>query len=195
MIKLQDRIASGRCRDCWIHPLFEDRCIKTSNSGVHGHDHNESDFQFNLKSRQVGLRFDYIPGVYGWTETDHGIGLVVERIMDADGATSNTFLNAIEAKQIGYYEISRLVADIEKKVTQDGLFMKDLQLNNLVLRRGPRRELSAVIVDGYADFSKGLKSRVRKAVPFVRKLRVTKEFHVLRQSVELAFSRYGRVAA
>ncbi|HSH96549.1 MAG TPA: YrbL family protein [Roseimicrobium sp.] len=160
--------ARGGKRDCFVHPLHADRCVKVPRldsipsdlkrraswfrsvrKGVDAFDENVSDWTVlhSLKNAGDKAIWSHIPEFFGWEETDRGRGLVIELLRDEDGLISRTLLDWLW--EHGYDErtqaaVTELAAYWEARVIPS----RSLGLHNIVAQVMPGGKLRLVVIDG-----------------------------------------------
>lgn len=132
MLTLTEKFASGKHRTVWRHPLDTTLCIKIPipNSGKDDNA-NEHDYLHHLASR--GVRSRHIPRTYGWVETDHGRGLILDLIRTPDGAPAPSLRSTLLHGQIDETKALRLINDTLDWAADNGVIVLDAGLQNFAV--------------------------------------------------------------
>lgn len=89
VLYLQKRIGCGNTRECWLHPLNENLCIKVN---LENRKSNPLLYEIHVYERIKNLLPGLIAEIYPeLVETDKGLGLVSAIVRDGDGKISPSF--------------------------------------------------------------------------------------------------------
>ncbi|MBT8346028.1 MAG: PhoP regulatory network YrbL family protein [Desulfofustis sp.] len=151
MITLDDNsmIGRGTLRACYLHPQDETLIIKVGRADrVGGNDANRKEFLSFQKINKRHDKLDHISRCHGFVETDRGEGLVCDCIRDSSGEISQTIWNIVvheDACDIeNILEVARTLCDY---LIDKDLFLFDINLKNIVLRKGRDNNYRAYAID------------------------------------------------
>lgn len=163
--------ARGGCRLIYRDPRGDRRAVKITVSGggegarkraeagwiryLHRkdyYDENNRQWREHRKlARRLGLPWPrHLSGCYGLVRTDVGVGLVVERIVNADGSAA---LNMEE--HLGRHGLDarcrRALKELRRFLIARRVLLRDAAANNIVLREERDGTLFPVVVDGLGN--------------------------------------------
>jgi hypothetical protein len=151
MIILDDNLLIGRgtLRACYLHPGDENLIIKVGRAGQSGGDDaNRKEFLSYQKIRQRHANLDHISHCHGFVHTARGEGLVCDCIRDSSGEIARTIWDIVVYDDVcaieNILEAARVLS--EYLITND-LFLFDINLKNIVLRKGPGNDYRAYAID------------------------------------------------
>jgi len=144
-----DLISSGTGRVCYLHPTNPNRVIKLPAGG------KKEALQANmreLKGYQLLIREHVdlccISHCYGFVETDRGTGLVCDCIRDDNGEISKTIRDIVVCEDgcdiDSILQVAEKLCDL---LISKNIFLFDLNLGNIVLRRMHTGAFQAVVID------------------------------------------------
>jgi hypothetical protein len=160
--------ARGGKRECFVHPLHPDRCIKvprpdslpadlkrkapwmrSMRKSVDDFDENVSDWKVLNDIHGAGdtTLWRHLPRFYGWEETDRGRGLVIELVRDADGLIARTLLDRLW--ESGYDEpMKAAVAELAAFWEARTIPSRSLGLHNIVAQARQDGGFRLLVIDG-----------------------------------------------
>jgi hypothetical protein len=160
--------ARGGKRECFVHPVHTDRCVKlprpdslpadlkrnapwlrSVRKSVDDYDENVSDWKVLDALHGAGdtSLWQHLPRFYGWEETDRGRGLVIELVRDADGLISRTLLDRLW--ETGYdANLQAAVAELAAFWEARTIPSRSLGLHNIVAQTKPDGGLRLLVIDG-----------------------------------------------
>lgn len=160
--------AVGGRRECFVHPVHANRCIKVPRPEFSPEKLREKNpwwralrkrtdsFNENISDWKVlhllektgdpGI-WSHIPKCHGWEETDRGPGLVIELLRDSDGLISRSLLDWAWIHGDGpvLEEAVNTLADYWEKHT---IPSRSLGLHNIVMQELGGGEHRLVVIDG-----------------------------------------------
>ena len=151
MITLDDNsmIGQGTLRACYLHPQDDTLIIKVGRAGqVDGDDANRKELLSYQKLRQRHENLHHISHCHGFVETNKGKGLVCDCIRDNSGEIARTIWDIVvyeDACDIEHIlEVARTLCDY---LIANDLFLFDINLKNIVLRKNRENSYKAYAVD------------------------------------------------
>lgn len=84
-------MGTGGERWCFIHPNDKTKVIKIIHSKGKHNDQNKLEFHYYGLLKKRGADLSHLAQCYGYAQTNKGLGLVFERIMDYDMQASKSF--------------------------------------------------------------------------------------------------------
>ena len=140
-------LGKGGHQAAYIHPDDPSKCVKIA------FDPDDGDVKKELRYRRICadklLRSKLVTKYYGKVETDKGVGLVFERVIDFDGSSSldlKDYLSAVSTAE----EIDRsraLLMDFRRDFLSEGIAIVDTDITNFMVQRLSPTETQMRIVD------------------------------------------------
>lgn len=156
MLVLDKEISAGLNKRCYLHPEDSTKIIKV----------NQPNHQFMLSTRDRFIKkltglydfessLDYefwryqklykkykkplleiIPQCHGFIETNHGKGLVFDKVMNEDGAVSNHLHSYIDTQldEIFIQHLKQAFIELHEKVTRLNVSLHDFNLRNFLFQ-------------------------------------------------------------
>lgn len=157
ILKDEDLIAKGGERFCFVHPNDVNKVIKiVYTQGVHN---NQNELEFNyyslLKKRKVN--FSHLVQCYGYVQTNKGLGLIFDRVMDYDGQPSKSFRYYLAHKLISVDEQKKLLEEFRVYLETNLILFVDTSLTNIFAQKISENQLKIIIVDGLGAKRTGIK--------------------------------------
>lgn len=81
LLILEHLIASGNERHCWHHPHDERLCVKTTHNAVTARRQNELELSYQHWLTKKGIETLHLARIYGEVNTNHGKGILLEKIV------------------------------------------------------------------------------------------------------------------
>lgn len=154
-------LGAGGERDVYLHPFLDDRVIKISRDNPI--DRNKVDHTYLSALGE----FPLIPKMYGWVETQHGPGLMFERIRDANGHTSINLGRALREGCISPAQARSLMKVTLQELGWKGIVLHDDEnVDNFLLQRKASSP-QLILVDGFGPFVMTTKARLRMRFPWL----------------------------
>ena len=151
MIVLYDNLLIGRgtLRACYLHPGDGNLIIKVGLPGQAGSDDaNRKEFLSYQKIRQRHVNLDHISHCHGFVLTDRGEGLICDCIRDSSGEIARTIWDIVVYEDLCDIEkildVARALCDY---LLANDLFLFDINLKNIVLRKGRGNDYRAYAID------------------------------------------------
>ena len=140
-------LGKGGHQAAYIHPDDPSKCVKIA------FDPDDGDVKKELRYRRICAdklsRSKLVTKYYGKVETDKGVGLVFERVIDFDGSSSldlKDYLSAVSTAE----EIDRsraLLMDFRRDFLSEGIAIVDTDITNFMVQRLSPTETQMRIVD------------------------------------------------
>lgn len=136
-------LGAGGHQATYIHPNDPTKCVKIA------FDPNDGDVKKELRYRRTCeeklARSKLVTKYYGTVETDRGIGLVFERVIDFDGRASLDLKDFLSREPV---ERSReILLDFKKDFLEEGIAIVDTDITNFMVQRLASGRLQMRIVD------------------------------------------------
>lgn len=143
-------IGRGNKRDCHAHPDDPRLCIKVARHADRWHECQQQSivewyYLNHLKQRQVPL--EHLADCHGWVNTNHGAGLVVERVRDDNNNAGVTLYDALNNRRIEARQAHRMLKSLGHWVITHSVVVADLNSTNIMVRKH-HGENQLVFVDG-----------------------------------------------
>ncbi len=146
MIFLKDYIGGSAVRECYRHPLYEDKCVKVVK--------NRRDLPELLREIRVSKLAapylgDYIVGYEeNLTETDRGPGMVCGLVRnDDDGAVAPALEHCPRGDLKLGGDMERDLREILRRLIDFSLFFYDFNEGNFVVKKTPSGRRKVVFID------------------------------------------------
>ena len=144
MLYLKEFIGHGAVRDCYLHPDDPGKCVKVIRDPKDLHILEREIMLTQLLSPLFGeLCATCEPDV---VETDRGMGMVSNLIVDADGSTSPSLHNFLHAGGDAH-ELQPTLDAITRTMIENDLFFYDFNGNNFVIQTLADGSRRAVFID------------------------------------------------
>lgn len=144
---LMDLIGQGATRECYLHPIRTDRCVKVLKKSL-----NEKILEREIKTyfKVKYLLDDLIPQYDGvLAETDKGKGLVCELFRDDNGQLSKPISYYIKKGKVGK-DIVRELYYFAYQLMEHDLYFYDFNLKNFVVQiKNGQKKLKYVDLKSY----------------------------------------------
>lgn len=151
MITLDENslIGCGTLRACYLHPRDNELIVKVGLPGRQGGDDaNHKEFMSYEKIRQSHEELHHISHCHGFEETDRGEGLICDCIRDFNGDIAKTIWDiVVHQETCDIDEIQEAALTLCKYLIANDLFLFDINLKNIVLRRMQDGSCRAYAVD------------------------------------------------
>lgn len=148
-LSAETRIGRGSKRDCHQHPDDPGLCIKVPRKPEKADAQQPSIVEWYCATTldRRGVPFRHRARCVGWVETNHGAGLVMERVRNRDGEPALTLYEAVQHHGIAVEQIGGLFAELKRWVLDNAVPVTDLNSGNLLVRQHEGRPY-LVLVDG-----------------------------------------------
>lgn len=131
MLRLTDLISWGATRKCYRHPQDSSRCIKVMQKGKSPAAlQSELNIYRKLKHKLGNFICRYTPDL---VETDKGLGLECELIINSDNTPSEPLLNYVRYNRLSP-EILGQLQDFFQTLLDNNIFFYDFNLMNFVVQ-------------------------------------------------------------
>ena len=140
-------LGAGGHQAAYIHPDDPSKCVKIA------FDPDDGDVKKELRYRRICAdklsRSKLVTKYYGKVDTDKGIGLVFERVMDFDGKSSLDLKDYLSIEPtVDQIEKSRaLLLDFKSEFLSEGIAIVDTDITNFMVQRVSPTEIQMRIVD------------------------------------------------
>ena len=171
---LKDLIGQGATRECYLHPVRTDKCVKVLKKSL-----DEKILEREIKTyfKVKYLLDDFIPQYDGvLADTDKGKGLVCELFRGDNGQLS---------KPIGYYikngkiddEIIRELYYFVYQLMDHDLYFYDFNLNNFVIQiKNGQKKLKYIDLKSYDNNKSWTFLKLEKIFDFLAKIIMQRRF-------------------
>lgn len=121
---------------------------------------------------------DFIAGFYGYCDTSEGLGMVVEKVVDADGKVARTVaeINAFKSSEEAQV-VLRLIDDFFDKMIEYNVVAGDLRRRNVAVA-GNFSKL--VLIDGLGD---SVLIKLKKYSRFLRKNQLNERRRIFKEQL------------
>ena len=148
-------IARGLRRECYFHPLDENKCVKIVVAGDHKETVREQSYYRLLEKRAISWRM--LARFYGNIDTNRGKGAVFELIRDYDGNVSKTleqYFSADNETDLDYQDLSQRLFSLKQYLLKWKIVTMSLKPQNIVYKKIDEYEGIPVVIDniGNSDF-------------------------------------------
>lgn len=155
-------LGKGSKRLCYRFPGRAALCIKVARpelpwSFAQKQSFAEDAYLEYLKRRD-GAYPDEFPKLYGWIPTNHGPGLVSERIINSGGENSVTLRQLLETGQISISNAVSIMEGLVDRAVQRSLLISDWNTANVMLKGQNKKK--PVLIDGFGPKTQGIKGFV-----------------------------------
>lgn len=172
-----DVIASGRERDCYIHPLDHMKIIKVMKDNINNANQNRVDeVYYNLLNKKK-LSFSNIAKYFGSVDTNLGKGLVFERVLNYDGTTCKSFRYVMSYKLVSLEEQKYLISSLKKYLFENQILFADSSLTNILYKKTSENNSKLVIIDGLGAKRMGLKFSLYRTLSLYKKYKMYKQWN------------------
>ena len=137
-------IGKGAHKNCYIHPLNENLCIKVSREKREKIVEKEIKYYKFLK--KTGFDSSIIPKYFGTVETNFGKGHVFELIRDYDGKISKPVDYYLKKKDL-YPDFLENFSALRKRMYKNNLITRKLKERNLLFKKFDEKKGEIVIID------------------------------------------------
>ena len=142
-------LGRGRRRECHHHPERPELCVKVARHPEQLQAQEPSIVEHYcatmLDRNNISLR--HRPRCHGWTTTNRGPGLLVERIVEADGQTSPTLQTYARQGRITLAQFEAMFAELRAWCLDNGVPIEDMGSSNLLVQQREGK-LRLVLIDG-----------------------------------------------
>ena len=102
----------------------------------------------------------HVPRIIGWEQTDHGSGLVVERVLNHDGSPSYSLNHRMLCKKTTPQEAIRMIQSCFAVMLRHGIVVSDECPSNFLVQELEQQK-RLVIIDGLGHRRINIKSYLR----------------------------------
>ena len=178
-------LGAGNERLCFVHPHDNTRCIKVTRPGVTHRSQNAIEQQYFEYLNEQATPFTYLPEYYGVVQTNYGLGLVFERILDDNNQPSQRLDALINNNEISNSCAAEAVDELQEYLLKYGIMLGDINSDQILMRR-ENRTLKPIIIDGIGPRHLGFKSFVYTRVTFLARYKLKKNWPILLEGLGLA---------
>ena len=145
-----DLIASGKARQVYQHPEFDNLCVKVlfpeSSDKMQ---RRECSYFKSLQRRNTDLSM--VAQIRGVVNTNRGQGVVYDLVKDFDGSVSRTLRHYLFKHEESFNQLAiETIEAIKKYLYDNAIVCYDLNTSNILLQRVDEQTYRGVIVDGIA---------------------------------------------
>lgn len=177
-------IGKGNERLVFSHPEDHRKVIKI----VHNHD--KSRFQNEIESlyfehlNRKNIDCPHIPKYFGKLETERGLALVFEKIVNFDGTKAFQIDELIRKRLLSPSAIKENLRQLFWSLFKNNIVFADISQKNLVCRREEDGGFSFIIIDGIGSRHKSFKLWMYMHVGVYAKYKIYKQFARLSKKID-----------
>ena len=148
-------IGKGLHRECFVHPLDPDLCIKIVVAGSINENHREASYYRRLAKR--GISWEMLTRFHCLVATNLGEGAVFDLVRDYEGGVSNTLAHYLDTASPGNAfgtALGDALARLKAYLLENRVITMTLKPKNILFRLDGPNDGTLVIVDniGNSDF-------------------------------------------
>lgn len=172
-------IGEGHERTCYQHPLDALKVIKVPREGVRFRNQNGIDLIYYKYLKKSGKDLSLIPVCYGFENTNIGIGLVTEKIVNDDNTPVVSMLDIIRNSMLELSEIDGMLSRLISYLKSNNIIFADVGLSNVLCRKKKSGGYDIFIVDGLGSRHLDFKFKVYMRIGLAAAYKVRKQINKL----------------
>jgi hypothetical protein len=150
-------IGKGNERLCYIHPFEDTKVIKITYNKNKTREQNKIEYIYYQILKKRKTDFKYIPKLHNKINTDEGLGLMYENIVNYDGTPSVSLDEALRKKIICRDKALKLAEKLYLNFKKHGIVLGDVSMKNILYQKYTANSSKLVIVDGIGPRRNGIK--------------------------------------
>lgn len=172
-------IGKGNERLCYMHPFEDSKVIKITYNKNKTREQNKIEYLYYRILKKRKIDFNYIPELYTKIETDAGLGLVYENIVNYDGTVPVSLDEALREKILDRDKALKLAEDLYQNFKKHGIVLGDVSMKNILYQKISPSSSKLVVVDGIGPRRNGIKFFFYIHSVIYSKYKVYKQFKIL----------------
>lgn len=142
-------IGQGHQRECHVHPQNSQLCIKVPRHDEQGtaKDQNSVEWRTFVNLKRRGVPLQHVAYCYDWVDTNHGPGLVCERVLNMDGSWARTLEEEVSVGTITLEQLDEAAQNLKDWSWTNAVVVADLRGSNLMVRHVDNG-IQLVFIDG-----------------------------------------------
>jgi len=176
-----DFLQSGSERDCYVHPLENNKVIKIVQEIKKNGSQNDIEYKYYKYLKKYKASLEHIPQCYGVIDTNLGKGLVFDKIVNFDNTESQQFKHYIKNKLLTESQEEKLLDQLKRYLETNKILFVDASLRNVLCQKIAEDEYKLMIIDGLGGRRTGLKATLylqRLLLPY-HKYKIKKQWKML----------------
>ena len=184
-------INQGTVRACYHHPHKSKQVIKVPTGNKKDRDKaNSIELEGYQTLIQQHKNITCISRCYGLEETNMGLGLICDCIVDADGAVSKSILDLIHSENaldIAY--LTKVIKDFTDFLLKENIYIFDLNVKNIVIQQQADGAYTPIIIDvkGASELKEFIP--LSRYIPYFKKRKLARRCRQLLERTELSWQR------
>jgi len=153
-----DFLQSGSERDCYIHPIENNKVVKIIRETKKDGGQNDIEYKYYKYLEKYNASLVHIPQCYGFINTNLGKGLVFDKIVNFDNTQSQQFKYYIKDKLLTNSQENELLEELKQYLEKNKILFVDASLRNVLCQKISEDNYKLMIIDGLGGRRPGLKS-------------------------------------
>ncbi len=150
-------IGKGSERECYMHPKDKTKVIKIQISNTTNRNQNNLDRYYYEYLATKSISYKHIAKFYGVVDTDKGVGLVFENILNHDDKNSLMLETIIKDRLLSHDVLSGLLLELKEYLAHYHILFIDTVMDNILCQETQKGVFKLVIIDGLGARRFGLK--------------------------------------
>ena len=172
-------IAKGAERECYVHPQDDTKVVKIQFNNNINRNQNDLDIYYYNYLKTKNISYLHIAKYYGTIETNKGIGLIFDRIIDYNGSLSKSFEDIITNKILSKTQQGFILDNLSTYLKENMIVFGDVVLSNILCQEYKKDHYRLMIIDGLGARRFGFKLWLHIHSKLFTKFRIYKQWKKL----------------
>lgn len=183
-LEKNDFLAKGGERTCFVNPLNKTQIIKIVHLKEKHNKQNELEYQYYNYLKRHRKDFSHIAKCQGWVDTNHGAGLVFDRVVGYNGKDSKHFRHYLKNRLLCEKTELWLMEDLRFYLEKNKILFIDASTVNLFCQETSPDKFKLIIFDGLGGRRLGLRFFLYLHSKALTKYKIKKQWYVFLRNCE-----------
>lgn len=165
----------GGERSCYEHPSFNDKIIKIEHDSSINKQ-NELEYKYCNYLKKNNIEFSNIAKCFGFCDTNKGMGLVFEKVIDYDFNISKSFRYYLRNNLLSKEKELELLEELKIYLFKNKILFVDVSTVNVLCKKLDKDNYRLIIIDGLGARRLNFKYYMYLYIPFFKEYKIKKQW-------------------
>lgn len=184
----KEYLAKGGEREIYIHPFDTTKVIKIIFSKGKHNNQNKLDYEYFQYLKTKTIDYSHIAKCYDFVETNKGIGLICERIVNFDNSEIRTLSHCAKYRLLDEKILLNLISELKNYLVDNNILFVDASLANVFCQKVKHNTYKLIIFDGLGARRPGIKFWLYLHSSMMTKYKIKKQWKVFIDNYKKEYS-------